>query len=68
MGEHKSGPYPNKKTSIFEQGVLYICQIYICLTGFLKETLQDICAATSRANKSGHHGCTPKQVWLLTFL
>ena len=63
MGEHKSGPYLNKKkTFFFERGVLQLRQPYIRMTGFLKEAPPLPCAVTSHANKGGHHGYAPKQI------
>ena len=43
-------------------GVFQLRQPNIRLTGFLQELPHTLHAAPSRAKKSGHHGCTPKQI------
>ena len=52
-----------------ERGVLQLRQPHvrpkaIKFSQFLKETPQLPCTVASRTNKGGHHGCTPKQIWI----
>ena len=44
--------------------MLQLRQLYVCSTGFLKETPQAFNAASNRTNKCDHHGYTPEQIWV----
>ena len=52
----------------FLRGVLHFRQPYICPTSFPNKAPQLFSSVTNRTMKSGHHGCTPKQVWIRNFL
>ena len=49
---------------LFKGGIHQYSQPYIRSTGSLYETPHTFRAAPSRANKGGHHGCTPEQAWI----
>ena len=67
MGEHKSHPTRTKRHHFLSEKVLQFRQTYVRPTGFFNEVLHSLCVATSRENKGGDHGCTPKQVWIRDF-
>ena len=67
MGEHKSRPCPHNVSSFFQRGVLYFRQPYVRSTSFLNKAPQLFSSVANRTNNGGHHGCTPKQVWIRYF-